>query len=53
MASVTYATLLQEAKPHVIHDDKTHQRALKWIDRLMKLPKLSPARKLFWSYSRS
>jgi HTH-type transcriptional regulator/antitoxin HigA len=43
MASVTYASLLQEAQPRVIHDEKSHQRALKWIDRLMRLPRLSPA----------
>jgi HTH-type transcriptional regulator / antitoxin HigA len=43
MASTTYAILLQEAQPRVIHDDKTHQHALKWIDRLMKLPRLSSA----------
>ena len=43
MASVTYAALLQEAQPQVIHDSKTHQRALKRIDSLMKLPKLSAA----------
>jgi HTH-type transcriptional regulator/antitoxin HigA len=43
MASVTYANLLKEVQPRVIHDDKTHQRALKWIDQLMKLPRLSAA----------
>jgi len=43
MASGTYASLLLEAQPRVIHDDKTHRRALQWIDRLMKLPRLSPA----------
>lgn len=43
MASATYATLLKEAQPRVIHDEKTHQRALKWIDRLMKLRRLTPA----------
>jgi HTH-type transcriptional regulator/antitoxin HigA len=43
MASVTYANLLKAAQPRVIHDEKTHERALKWIDRLMKLPRLSPA----------
>ncbi len=43
MASTTYASLLQEAQPRVIHDEKTHERALKWIDRLMKLPRRSPA----------
>ena len=42
MASATYANLLKEVQPRVIHDDKTHQRALKWIDHLMKLPRLSP-----------
>jgi HTH-type transcriptional regulator/antitoxin HigA len=43
MAVATYANLLKEAQPRVIHDDKTHERALKWIDQLMKLPRLSPA----------
>jgi HTH-type transcriptional regulator/antitoxin HigA len=43
MAAATYANLLKEAQPRVIHDEKTHHRALKWIDRLMKLPRLSPA----------
>jgi HTH-type transcriptional regulator/antitoxin HigA len=43
MASVTYASLLQEVQPRVIHDEKTHHRALKWIDQLMRLPRLSPA----------
>ena len=43
MASTTYASLLQEAQPRVIHDEKTHERALTWIDRLMKLPRRSPA----------
>lgn len=43
MASATYANLLKEAQPRVIRDEKTHQRALKWIDRLMKLQRLSPA----------
>ena len=45
MASVTYATLLKEVQPRVIHDEKSHERALKWIDRLMKLPRLSAAQK--------
>src|SRR3990172_2257623 len=43
MASTTYASLLTEVQPRVIHDARTHKRALKWIDRLMKHPRLSPA----------
>lgn len=43
MASATYANLLKEAQPRVIHDEKTHRRALEWIDRLMKRRRLSPA----------
>jgi HTH-type transcriptional regulator/antitoxin HigA len=44
MASATYANLLKEVQPRIIHDEKTHERALKWIDRLMKARRLSPAR---------
>ena len=43
MASATYASLLKEAQPRVIHDKKAHQRALKRIDDLMKRRRLSPA----------
>lgn len=43
MASTAYATLLMEVQPRVIHDEKTHARALKWIDRLMKQRRLSQA----------
>ncbi|MEX0643340.1 MAG: helix-turn-helix domain-containing protein [Pirellulales bacterium] len=43
MASASYASLLQEIQPRVIHDEKAHQRALQWIDRLMRLPRLSAA----------
>jgi len=43
MAAVSYATLLQEAQPEIIHDEKTHSRALAWIDRLMKKSRLSTA----------
>jgi HTH-type transcriptional regulator/antitoxin HigA len=32
-----------EAQPRVIHDEKTHKRALDQIERLMKQPKLSTA----------
>jgi HTH-type transcriptional regulator/antitoxin HigA len=43
MASATYAALLKEVQPQVIHDEKAHERALQWIDRLMKLPRKSSA----------
>lgn len=43
MGSTTYASLLQEAQPRIIHDAKTHERALKWIDRLMKSNRKSAA----------
>lgn len=43
MATTAYANLLMEAQPQVIHDEKTHQKALRWIDQLMKLRKISQA----------
>jgi len=43
MASVSYSALLQEAQPEIIHDEKTHRRALAWIDRLMRKPRRSAA----------
>ncbi len=43
MGSTTYATLLQEAQPQIIHDEKSHKHALKWIDRLMKINRKSIA----------
>jgi HTH-type transcriptional regulator/antitoxin HigA len=43
MASATYAALLKEVQPQVIHDDRAHERTLQWIDRLMKLPRKSSA----------
>jgi HTH-type transcriptional regulator/antitoxin HigA len=43
MASSSYTALLQEAQPEIIHGDKTHKRALAWIDRLMRKKRLSAA----------
>jgi HTH-type transcriptional regulator/antitoxin HigA len=46
MGTTTYANLLTEAQPRVIHDEKTHQRALKWIDRLMKTERITAAEEM-------
>jgi HTH-type transcriptional regulator/antitoxin HigA len=43
MVTTAYANLLKEAQPQIIHDAKTHKRALGWIDQLMKRGKLSAA----------
>lgn len=45
MASTTYASLLKEVQPRVIHDEKAHERALEWIDRLMKVRRLTAAQR--------
>jgi HTH-type transcriptional regulator / antitoxin HigA len=43
MVTTAYANLLKEAQPQIIRDEKTHKRALGWIDQLMKKGKLSAA----------
>ena len=43
MGSTTYATLLQEAQPQIICNERSHKHALKWVDRLMKMKRLSAA----------
>lgn len=43
MGTTAYGNLLMEAQPRVIHDEKTHKRALNQIERLMKQSKLSTA----------
>ncbi|MDZ4657187.1 MAG: helix-turn-helix domain-containing protein [Bythopirellula sp.] len=43
MGTTAYANLLMEAQPQIIHDERTHKRALGWIDQLMKMRKLSTA----------
>lgn len=41
--ATTYASLLQEAQPKIIRDEKAHQDALNWIDRLMKIKRMNGA----------
>ncbi len=43
MATSSYTALLQEAQPEIIRNEKTHQRALTWIDRLMRKRRRSAA----------
>ncbi len=43
MGSTTYATLLQEAQPQIIQDERAHKHALKWVDRLMKIGRKNAA----------
>ncbi len=43
MATASYSALLKEAQPQIIHDEKTHERALLWVDRLMQKPRRSAA----------
>lgn len=43
MATASYSALLKEAQPQIIHDRKTHERALAWVDRLMQKPRRSAA----------
>jgi HTH-type transcriptional regulator / antitoxin HigA len=47
MATVSYPELLRQAQPQIIDDDRSHQRALRTVDRLMKKRRLTaPERKL-------
>lgn len=43
MATASYPALLQEAQPEIIRDEETHQRALDWVNRLMKKARRSTA----------
>jgi HTH-type transcriptional regulator/antitoxin HigA len=43
MATVSYADLLQKVQPEVIRDARTHGRALRTIDALMRKGRLSAA----------
>lgn len=43
MASSSYPELLREAQPQIINDDRSHQRALRTVDVLMKKPRLTKA----------
>src|SRR3972149_5903892 len=47
MATVSYPELLRQAQPQIIRDDRSHQRALRTVEALMKKQRLSaPERKL-------
>jgi HTH-type transcriptional regulator/antitoxin HigA len=43
MATVTYTELLRQTKPEIINDDRSHQRALRTVESLMKKPRLTKA----------
>jgi HTH-type transcriptional regulator/antitoxin HigA len=43
MATASYPDLLREAQPEIISDDRSHQRALRIVDSLMKKPRLTKA----------
>ncbi|HVT30829.1 MAG TPA: helix-turn-helix transcriptional regulator [Lacipirellulaceae bacterium] len=43
MASATYPELLRKAQPEIIRDKRSHQRALRTVDTLMKKPRLTKA----------
>jgi HTH-type transcriptional regulator / antitoxin HigA len=47
MASASYPELLRQAQPQIIDDDRSHQRALRAVNSLMKKSRLTaPERKL-------
>ncbi len=43
MATVSYPELLRQAQPEIISDDRSHQRALRTVELLMKKPRLTKA----------
>lgn len=43
MATVSYPELLRKAQPEIISDDRSHQRALRIVDSLMKKRRLTKA----------
>lgn len=47
MATASYIELLREAQPQIIDDERSHERALRIVDKLMKKRRLTvPERKL-------
>jgi|SRR4051794_27968020 HTH-type transcriptional regulator/antitoxin HigA len=43
MATVSYPELLRQAQPEIINDDRSHGRALRTVESLMKKPRLTKA----------
>ena len=43
MATASYPELLRRAQPEIINDDRSHQRALRTVELLMKKPRLTKA----------
>jgi HTH-type transcriptional regulator/antitoxin HigA len=43
MATASYPELLRQAQPQIINDDRSHQRALRTVELLMKKPRLTKA----------
>lgn len=47
MATVSYLELLRQAQPQIIDDERSHKRALRTVEKLMKKRRLTaPERKL-------
>ncbi len=43
MATASYPELLRKAQPQIINDDRSHRRALRTVELLMKKPRLTKA----------
>jgi len=43
MATASYPDLLRQAQPEIISDDRSHQRALRTVESLIKKPRLTKA----------
>jgi HTH-type transcriptional regulator/antitoxin HigA len=43
MATMSYPELLRQAKPEIITDDRSHQRALRIVESLMNKPRVTKA----------
>lgn len=43
MGTTSYPELLRQAQPQIINDDRSHQRALRTVESLMKKPRLTKA----------
>ena len=43
MATASYPELLRQAQPEIINDDRSHQRALRTVESLMKKSRLTKA----------
>jgi HTH-type transcriptional regulator/antitoxin HigA len=43
MATVSYPELLRKAQPQIIDDERSHRRALRIVELLMKKPRLTKA----------